>query len=148
MATYKAATDWLADRGRAHLAALPDALPQYRALDLHAVPGRVELENDRAIAQAMGVILRTRPGEVPQRPEFGSRLPDLIDEPLTGTTLGAIERETIIALRIHEPRANISQAIVEADAASGAVSIDIKWTAPEAPVPTPTVSSLTLAKSA
>lgn len=124
---YTDALTWLTQRQQLHQDALPDSLAQYRSLDLQPIPGRSELIDDRAIAQSMRIILATRPGEVPQRLDFGSRLPFLIDEPLTEVTRAAAIRESVTAIKRWEPRANVIEVAIDQDSVSGRIAIEIKW---------------------
>jgi phage baseplate assembly protein W len=116
---------WWNNRVESHRTALPERLPQYRALDLSGK--RSEITNAAVIRQSFGVILRTRPGDVPQRLTFGSRLPELIDQPRTVEVRLAVERESVEALRQWEPRVEIMSATVINFAAQGLIELMIKW---------------------
>ena len=117
------ALDWLAGRVATHQAALPEILPEYRALNLY--PGEIELSDDRAIAQALHFILAVRPGEIPQRLDFGSRLPLLIDELMTEDNEADIQRESVLALKRWARRATIVEVLL--DRLVGGQILRVRW---------------------
>lgn len=63
----------------------------------------------RHILQSIEMILTTRIGTRVMRRDFGSRLPDLIDAPLTPATLTAIYAAVNEAIATWEPRVRIYQ---------------------------------------
>ncbi|NBH06060.1 GPW/gp25 family protein [Amycolatopsis sp. SID8362] len=65
------------------------------------------------VEQAMTIVLSTYPGERPFRPEFGCRLRDYVFAGASPDVLGAIAREVRLALRRWEPRATVSEVVVE-----------------------------------
>lgn len=75
---------------------------------LDELGGIVEDEHD--VHQAFTIILMTRKGEVPHRPEFGTDLWRHLDQP-TPTAIPAIVREVFTALTRWEPRARIKSVI-------------------------------------
>lgn len=116
---------WLNDRQAAHLAAIPDRLPQYQAMSLDGQPGET-LENEAAISQAMRIILLTRPYQVPQRPSFGSRLFEQVDKPFA-TARSAIVRETLGVLATWEPRVEVMEIDLDLDPDTGRFVERIQW---------------------
>jgi phage baseplate assembly protein W len=70
-----------------------------------------------AIAQSIGVILRTSPGERVMLPEFGCGLADLAFAPLNHQTLSRIGRQVEGALRDWEPRIEVEAVSAEVDPA-------------------------------
>lgn len=67
--------------------------------------GRIALSvHDRDIEEAVLLILQTRPGERPMRPEFGSQLHRLAFQPNNAATAGLARRYVIEALTRWEPR--------------------------------------------
>jgi phage baseplate assembly protein W len=67
--------------------------------------GRIELvEQDRDVEEAIRIILMTRKGERPMRPEFGSELHTLVFAPNDASTGGLARRYVMEALAMWEPR--------------------------------------------
>lgn len=65
----------------------------------------IQLTNeDNEIQQAIRIILGTMPGERVMRPEFGSRIHELVFEPLNEETRSRARRYVIAALERWEPR--------------------------------------------
>ena len=62
------------------------------------------LTEGEEIAQSVRLILTTRPGERPYRPEFGARLDQFAFENPDTTTRSLIRQEVVAALRVWEPR--------------------------------------------
>ncbi len=75
--------------------------------------GGVELVGDcDEINQAIRIILSTAVGERVMRPEFGSRLHELVFAPLDETTLALARRYVEDALTMWEPRIELKQVVV------------------------------------
>lgn len=68
---------------------------------------------DTKVEQAMTLVLSTYPGERPFRPEFGCRLRDYVFAGASPDVLAEIAREVRLALRRWEPRATVSDVVVE-----------------------------------
>ena len=82
-----------------------------------------ELEH---IFQSIEMILQTRIGSRVMRRDFGSRLPDLIDQPLNQSTLTAIYAAANEAISIWEPRVEVIQTQLDpTDAKEGIVRLRI-----------------------
>ncbi|MTD44540.1 baseplate protein [Conexibacter sp. W3-3-2] len=62
---------------------------------------------DEDVAQAIGIILATAPGERPMRPEFGCRVHDHVFDQLDPETLGRVEGAVREALDRWEPRIDV-----------------------------------------
>ncbi len=73
------------------------------------------IEGEENVAQAMTLILATAVGERQMRFSFGSRLPHMIFEPITGATLAAIEESARDALRDFERRIRVLAIHAEPD---------------------------------
>jgi phage baseplate assembly protein W len=70
--------------------------------------GRLALaSNETDIDQAIGLIIDTRPGERPMRPEFGCGVHDSVFERVDAQTTGKIEVEIRSALDRWEPRVEV-----------------------------------------
>jgi len=68
-----------------------------------------DLEN---IRQSIFLILATRKGERPFRPDFGSNLFDLVDAPLNAKTKALIVYECVSAIQEYEPRVQLRRIMV------------------------------------
>ena len=78
--------------------------------------GRVALATQaRDIEQAIGLILRTAPGERPMRPEFGCRVYDHVFSPTNDATAAAIANDVREALELWEPRIEVEDVRVGFD---------------------------------
>lgn len=76
--------------------------------------GRVELvRGDEEIAQAIQIILETPVGTRVMRPEFGSRLHELVFAPINVGTFAAARYYVEQALGYWEPRIEVNQVDVE-----------------------------------
>jgi phage baseplate assembly protein W len=81
------------------------------------------------VEKAMRIVLQTRLGERPMRPNFGSRLHDFMFDGIATELLVAIEREVARALTSCEPRVRIDAvSATTASAGRGRVDIDIAYT--------------------
>jgi uncharacterized protein len=80
------------------------------------------------IRQAIRIILLTNPGERVMRPTFGAGLNDFLFEPVTPSTMTALETRVREALIDDEPRIDVNTVTVTADdSTSGRVLIDIVY---------------------
>jgi phage baseplate assembly protein W len=71
------------------------------------------------LEQAIRIILGTAPGERPMRPDFGCRIHELVFAPSTGETIGLAKHYVEEALGWWEPRIEVRDVSVEADAGNG-----------------------------
>jgi uncharacterized protein len=60
------------------------------------------------VAQAIGIILSTAPGERSMRPEFGCAAHDCVFESINAWTLGQVEHAVRVALDRWEPRIEVT----------------------------------------
>jgi len=67
--------------------------------------GKIVLDKDD-VRQCISLILKTRKGEVPLNPHFGSNLWDWIDKPIN-TAIPNMKKEIIEAVKLFEPRIKI-----------------------------------------
>ncbi|MEM6253786.1 MAG: GPW/gp25 family protein [Cyanobacteria bacterium P01_D01_bin.156] len=81
----------------------------------------------RNLEEAITIILRTRLGERVYRPNFGSRLSELVFEPMNTETLSLIRLYVREALEIWEPRIDLLNILTEPDPSSGQVDITIVY---------------------
>jgi phage baseplate assembly protein W len=81
------------------------------------------------VRESICVILRTRPGERVNLPDFGCGLERFLFEPNTTSTLRLIQEEVKRALSRWEPRVRLDDILVESDPAEPrAVNITIFYT--------------------
>lgn len=70
--------------------------------------GRIELvHQEQDVEEAVKMILMTRPGERPMRPEFGCRIHELVFDPSGYATAGLARRYVQEALMRWEPRIQV-----------------------------------------
>ncbi len=81
------------------------------------------IEGDDDIRQSAKVILRTRIGSCVGRREFGSLLPDLIDQPMTPANILRIYAATVIALTRWEDRIRLDQVGLKAGPTPGSAVV-------------------------
>lgn len=79
------------------------------------------------IQQSVRDILTTPIGSRVMRREYGSLVPELIDQPMNGATRLRLMSATIMALIMWEPRITVSRAMIEVDA-QGKVAVDMEAT--------------------
>lgn len=94
--------------------------------------GRIALvEDDRDIEEAIKIILLTRKGERPSRPEFGSELHTLVFAPNDATTSGLARRYTMEALARWEPRIEVKEVLIDdSEAQEGKLHLEINYFIP------------------
>jgi uncharacterized protein len=90
------------------------------------VQGSLQISvGDRSVEDAICIILRTSPGERVYRPEFGSRLGELVFMPLNTQTLLLIQLYVREALEQWEPRIDLEEIRTDPDPVRGLVDIKI-----------------------
>lgn len=77
--------------------------------------GFAYVDGDDVVAQSMQLVLATALGERQMRFGFGSALPKLLFEPITGATLARIEESARAALVQHEKRIRVQAVAAAAD---------------------------------
>lgn len=92
------------------------------------VQGNIQLSStERNVEESIYVILRTKLGERLYRPNFGSRLSELVFAPLNTETLLLIRLYVQEALEMWEPRIVVDGVMTEADPIRGRVDITINY---------------------
>lgn len=92
------------------------------------VQGSFQLSSDNAnLEEAIRIILGTQLGERVYRPNFGSRLSEMVFEPMNTQTLLMIRLHVQEALEIWEPRIDLIEVITEPDLSTGKVNINILY---------------------
>ncbi len=80
------------------------------------------------IEQAIRIILSTRPGERVMRPTFGCRANELLFEPFAASTSSLLQEYISDALRMWEPRIEVTRVNVVAEASgAGALMAEIEY---------------------
>lgn len=79
------------------------------------------------IAQSIGDILTTPIGSRVQRREYGSRIPELIDQPINSQTVIEFYVATAEALERWEPRIELTRVRLDKAGADGRVSLTIDY---------------------
>ena len=85
------------------------------------------------IEECIHLILRTKLGERLYRPDFGSRLSELVFAPMNTQTLLLIRLYVEEALKKWEPRITVEEIKTEPDPLRGRVDISIFYTPKDAP---------------
>ncbi len=90
------------------------------------VQGGLQFSSDtQSIEESIVIILRTGLGERVYRPNFGSRLSELVFEPMSIQTLLMIRLYVEEALQMWEPRIVVKQVRTEPDPIKGRVDVEI-----------------------
>jgi uncharacterized protein len=92
------------------------------------VQGGLQLSSEaQKVKESIWIILRTSLGERVYRPDFGSRLSELVFEPLNSATLIQIRLYVLEALEVWEPRIEIDRVETEPDPVRGRIDIKIDY---------------------
>jgi uncharacterized protein len=92
------------------------------------VQGSLQLTAEgQNLEESIHLILRTNLGERVYRPEFGSRLSELVFAPLNTNTLLLLRLYVEEALDAWEPRIDLEEIITDPDPVRGRVEITIKY---------------------
>ena len=70
------------------------------------------VKNDNSIKQSVKNLILTTPGEKPFQPLIGSRVNDLLFEPLDPFTADSLKEEIINTINQYEPRVQLTNVIV------------------------------------
>lgn len=92
--------------------------------------GRIELvHEEQDVDEAIRMILMTRKGERPMRPEFGCEIHDLVFAPNEPATTGLARRYVLEALQMWEPRIDVLDVqTIDNPRSESALSLDIRYT--------------------
>jgi len=92
------------------------------------IQGNVQLSADNQnLEESIYLILRTSLGERVYRPDFGSRLSELVFAPLNTQTLVLLRLYVEEALEAWEPRINLEEVVADPDPVRGRVDITITY---------------------
>lgn len=99
-----------------------------------SVQGGLQLSgSNRNIEESIYLILRTDIGERVYRPDFGSRLSELVFTPLNTQTLLLIKLYVEEALKLWEPRITLEEIRTDPDPVQGRVDITITYFPKDSP---------------
>jgi len=85
------------------------------------------VKNDNAIKQAIKNLVLTTPGEKPFQPFVGSKVYDLLFEPLDAFTADTIRDEIINTINQYEPRVELSEVLVTPIYEGNKLNISIEY---------------------
>ena len=85
------------------------------------------VKNDNAIKQAVKNFILTVPGEKPLQPEIGSRISELLFEPLDPFTSDSIKQEVINTISQYEPRVRIVNVFVKANFDKNSFDVELRY---------------------
>ena len=85
------------------------------------------VNNDNAIKQSIKNIVLTVPGEKPFHPEVGSRVNELLFEPLDPFVVDALRDEIINTIKQHEPRVDLQKVDVQPIYTQNRVNISVQY---------------------
>lgn len=100
---------------------------------MHPTTGRA-LEDSQHLAQSVATILTTPVGSRLMRRDFGSLLPELIDQPINRATIARLNAATAMALMRWEPRIQLSRVLITLGGDAGQVTVDISGTRTDGPL--------------
>jgi phage baseplate assembly protein W len=103
---------------------------------------------DAHLQQSVADILTTPIGSRVARRDYGSLLPELLDQPFGPTTVLRLYAATASALARWEPRVALRRVSLRPGAAPGQASLTIIGTRTDRPVPTSTTLTVSLTRSA
>lgn len=94
-----------------------------------------QLDGNAHLDQSIGDILSTPIGSRVMRRDYGSMLPDLIDQPANSITRQLLFAATAVAIARWEPRLSLKKVDVSTDNRDGRVVIDIAGERRDLPAP-------------
>ena len=94
----------------------------------HPVTGDLQVtKDDAAVKQSVVNLLMTIPGERPFQSKLGSRISELLFEPLDYGIAAQIQDEIRTTLRNYEPRIGIVQLVVEPEYEQNSFSVHLEY---------------------
>ena len=85
------------------------------------------VKNDNAIKQAIKNLILTTPGEKPFQPTVGSKVMDMLFEPLDPFTADAVKDEIINTVNQYEPRVELTKVDVTAIPEGNKLNITLEY---------------------
>lgn len=83
--------------------------------------------NDNAIKQSIRNLILTVPGEKPFQPSIGSRVSELLFEPLDNFTSDAVRQEVINTIQQYEPRVTLTSVKINTRFSENAFDVVIEY---------------------
>ena len=83
------------------------------------------LSDAEHLRQSIRDILTTRIGTRTMLRDYGSNIPELVDQPINRSTIAAIKADVVNALNIWEPRMRIDQVVLSEVLGSGSITFDL-----------------------
>ena len=83
--------------------------------------------NDNAIKQSIRNLILTVPGEKPFQPSIGSRVSELLFEPLDNFTSDAVRQEVINTIQQYEPRVTLTSVDINNRFSENAFDVVIEY---------------------
>ena len=80
------------------------------------------------LRQSIRDVLSTRIGTRTMLCDYGSNIPERVDQPINRSTIAAIRADVINALNIWEPRMRIDRVVLSEVLASGSITFDLDLT--------------------
>ena len=85
------------------------------------------VKNDNAIKQAVKNLIMTTPGEKPFQPNVGSRISELLFEPLDPFTADSIKEEVINTITQYEPRVSVNDVFVKINFEKNSFDVELVY---------------------
>tara|TARA_Y200000002_G_scaffold383099_1_gene403208 strand:+ start:2252 stop:2671 length:420 start_codon:yes stop_codon:yes gene_type:complete len=85
------------------------------------------VKNDNAIKQAVKNLILTVPGEKPFQPNVGSRISELLFEPLDPFTADSIKEEVINTITQYEPRVSVNDVFVKINFEKNSFDVELVY---------------------
>ena len=85
------------------------------------------VNNDNAIKQSIKNIVLTVPGEKPFQPNVGSRISELLFEPLDPFTADSIKEEVINTITQYEPRVSVNDVFVKINFEKNSFDVELVY---------------------
>ena len=83
--------------------------------------------NDNAIKQSIRNLILTVPGEKPFQPSIGSRVSELLFEPLDNFTSDAVRQEVINTIQQYEPRVTLARVNVRMNFVNNSFNVEVVY---------------------
>lgn len=103
---------------------------RYLGLDARTGGQLADLDH---IRQSLRKILCTPIGSRVMRREFGSQVPDLLDQPLNGKTRMQVMAASVMAIRTWEPRVDLTRIELQQGAVASELYVDLELTRRDGP---------------
>lgn len=108
----------------------------------------LDTSSDAHLKQSIADILTTPVGSRLARRDYGSRLPELLDQPFGPATVLKLYAATASALSRWEPRIAIRRVSLSAGIRPGVANITIQGTRTDRPAPSSTIITVPLTRTA